>query len=167
MFLTRSRDMPQPQVPQRVDPSEARELYVLVTCKCGLSFLLSSKAVGNPSSDLIIVLSIRSSLETMSTFVTWPPVLQPDQLEHLTLLATTYALSHSLLYLPPHSPESPPPTTPTSAIHAPFSLFPTPIPRSQFDLAKRLQRAYNVLYARVAMDEEFLDEVMGEGSTLR
>lgn len=99
----------------------------------------------------------------MSSFISWPPTLQPDQLEHLTLLATTYALSHSLLYLPPHSPESPPPPTPTSAIHAPFSLFPTPIPRVQFDLAKRLQKAYNVLYARVAIDEEFLDEVMGEG----
>lgn len=99
----------------------------------------------------------------MSSFVSWPPSLQPDELEHLTLLATTYALSHSLLYLPPHSHESPPPPTPTSAIHAPFSLFPTPIPRAQFDLAKRLQKAYNVLYARVAMDEQFLDEVMGEG----
>lgn len=99
----------------------------------------------------------------MATFISWPPNLQPEQIEQLTLLATTYALSHSLLYLPPHSPQSPPPPSPISAIHAPFSLFPTPIPRSQFYLAQKLQKAYNVLYARVAMDDAFLDEVMGEG----
>ncbi|KAI0315673.1 glutathione synthase [Amylostereum chailletii] len=93
----------------------------------------------------------------------WPPNLSPAQLSHLTLLATTYALSNSLLYLPPHTQEIPPPPAPTSAIHAPLSLFPTPIPRKLFAHAQALQRAYNLLYARVAMDVEFLDQVMGAG----
>ena len=92
---------------------------------------------------------------------TWPPNLTPAQLSYLTLLATSFALSHSLLYLPPHTPESPPPPAPSSAIHAPLSLFPTPIPRKLFEHARTLQRAYNILYARVAMDTKFLDEVMG------
>ncbi|KAF8993507.1 hypothetical protein BDQ17DRAFT_1368246 [Cyathus striatus] len=30
-----------------------------------------------------------------------------------------------------------------------------------FEQAKRIQRTYNVLYSRIAMDEDFLDEVMG------
>ena len=88
----------------------------------------------------------------------WPPEISDQQREQLTLLATTYALSHGLIYLPPANVQPP---APTSAIHAPLALFPSPFPREQFELAKRLQREYNVLYARVAMDEEFLDRVMG------
>lgn len=92
------------------------------------------------------------------SFADWPPVLTESQLEALTLYATTYALSHGLLYLPTTTPQPP---APTSAIHAPLSIFPSPLPRRLFDQARRLQGAYNVLYARIAMDEEFLDRVMG------
>lgn len=91
-------------------------------------------------------------------FSEWPPALSEDQVDALTLYATTYALSHGLLYLPPIQPQPP---IPTSAIHAPLSLFPSPFPRRLFELAQRLQNTYNVLYARIAMDEEFLDRVMG------
>ncbi|KAI0647110.1 glutathione synthase [Trametes meyenii] len=88
----------------------------------------------------------------------WPPDLTDDQREALTLHATTYALSHGLIYLPPADVQPP---APTSAIHAPLALFPSPFPRRQFELAKRLQRKYNLLYARLALDVEFLDRVMG------
>ncbi|KAF8463798.1 glutathione synthase [Gautieria morchelliformis] len=91
----------------------------------------------------------------------WPPEVSEQQLESLTLLATTYALSHGLLYLPVPGAASPPPA-PTSAIHAPVTLFPTPFPRRLFAQAQRLQPMCNVLYARVARDEAFLDNVMGE-----
>ena len=99
----------------------------------------------------------------MSVFTSWPPHLTTEQLEQLTLLATTYALSHSLLYLPAHSPDKPPPPVPESAIHAPVSLIPAPIPRRIFTKSLNLQRAYNTLYARVALDVSFLDQVMGPG----
>ena len=88
----------------------------------------------------------------------WPPTLTSEQLELLTRHATTYALSHGLLFLPPSTTL---PYSPSSAIHAPISLLPTPIPRSLFERAQRLQSLYNVLYARIAMDDNFLDEVMG------
>ncbi|KAH7928740.1 glutathione synthase [Leucogyrophana mollusca] len=95
-------------------------------------------------------------------FSEWPPKLTEPQLESLTLAATTYALSHGLLYLPlPSPPSQAQPPAPTSAIHAPLALFPSPVPRALFDRAQRLQRVYNVLYARVALDEAFLDRVMG------
>jgi len=59
------------------------------------------------------------------------------------------------------------PPAPESAIHAPISLIPTPIPRHLFSQALNvllnLQRAYNTLYARVALDVSFLDDVMGPG----
>ncbi|KAG1777324.1 glutathione synthase [Suillus placidus] len=95
-------------------------------------------------------------------FSTWPPQLTPEQLEALTLAATTYALSHGLLYLPPsQSPSNTQPRIPTTAIHAPLSLVPAPFPRAQFQAARGLQSVYNVLYARIAMDTQFLDTVMG------
>ncbi|KAG2079703.1 glutathione synthase, partial [Suillus discolor] len=99
---------------------------------------------------------------TSFNFSTWPPQLTPEQLEALTLSATTYALSHGLLYLPPsQSPSNTQPRIPTTAIHAPLSLIPAPFPRAQFQAARELQSVYNVLYARVAMDTQFLDTVMG------
>ncbi|KAF5314847.1 hypothetical protein D9619_007262 [Psilocybe cf. subviscida] len=91
-------------------------------------------------------------------FASWPPALTQPQLEALTLYATSYALSHGLLYLPPADRQ---PVVPSSAIHAPVSLFPSPVPRKLFEQGQRIQRIYNVLYSRIAMDEEFLDEVMG------
>ncbi|KIM29963.1 hypothetical protein M408DRAFT_328409 [Serendipita vermifera MAFF 305830] len=87
----------------------------------------------------------------------WPPAISPSQLEELRLIATTYALSHGLLYLPPGQQQPP---APSSAIHAPFALFPSPFPRTLFTHAQDLQQIYNVLYARVASDTEFLDRVL-------
>ncbi|KAJ7624993.1 hypothetical protein DFH06DRAFT_1285286 [Mycena polygramma] len=91
-------------------------------------------------------------------FSEWPPTLSEAQLEALTLYATTYALSHGLLYLPAIKPQ---PRIPNSAIHAPLSVFPSPFPRRLFELARRLQSTYNILYARIATDVQFLDSVMG------
>lgn len=93
-----------------------------------------------------------------SPLASWPPAITEEQLEALTLQATTYALSHGLVYLPV-AKEQPP--APTSTIHAPLALFPSPVPRSLFKRARELQRTYNVLYARIATDVTFLDRVMG------
>jgi glutathione synthase len=99
----------------------------------------------------------------MSVFASWPPDITTEQLDQLTHLAASFALSHSLLYLPPVPPDKLPPSVPESAIHAPFSLLPAPIPRQLFAQALTLQHAYNTLYARVALDTAFLDQVMGPG----
>lgn len=89
----------------------------------------------------------------------WPPSLPVEQLDYLTLQATTYALAHGLIYLPPTNGQPVPPV-PASAIHAPFALFPTPFPKALFQRAQRLQRIYNILYARIASDDAFLDKVL-------
>ena len=91
-------------------------------------------------------------------FSQWPPKFTDVQLETLLHHATTYALAHGLTYLPP-TPSQPP--SPSSVIHAPISLVPTPVPRAVFQKAQRLQSVYNHLYARVAADDDFLDQVMG------
>ncbi|KAG5641608.1 hypothetical protein DXG03_004645 [Asterophora parasitica] len=88
----------------------------------------------------------------------WPPKLTEAQVHELTLLATSYAFSTGLLYLPPAKQQPP---IPESAIHAPLALFPSPLPRRLFEQAQRIQHIYNILYARIALDEEFLDRIMG------
>ncbi|KAI0088590.1 glutathione synthase [Irpex rosettiformis] len=95
---------------------------------------------------------------TANPLLTWPPELTEVQVAALTLQATTYALSHGLVYLPVADKQPP---APTSTIHAPLALLPSPIPRRQFDKARGLQKIYNILYSRVATDVEFLDRVMG------
>ncbi|KAJ4482475.1 glutathione synthase [Lentinula aciculospora] len=90
-------------------------------------------------------------------FTQWPPLISDKDREILQFRATSYALAHGLLYLPPGAQ----PSAPTSAIHAPISLFPTPFPRDLFKQAQKLQSIYNILYSRIAMDTEFLDQTMG------
>ncbi|KAJ2919226.1 hypothetical protein MD484_g1256, partial [Candolleomyces efflorescens] len=92
-------------------------------------------------------------------FAAWPPQLAPEQLEILIQKATSKALISGLLYLPPGYPLDSPP--PQAAIHAPLSLFPAPFPRESFKLAQEIQSVYDTLYAQIAMDTPFLDEVMG------
>ena len=97
----------------------------------------------------------------------WPPKLSEEQRRELAIQAATYSLAHGMLLIPKpahgeediKSAKSDQTLGPSSAIHAPVSLFPSPFPREHFELAKRLQKAYNVLYARVAMDELFLDGI--------
>lgn len=113
-----------------------------------------------PSLDPVTPLYQSPSSTTMSSFdfSQWPPQLTDIQLATLTHHATTYALAHGLTYLPP-TPSQPP--SPTSVIHAPLSLLPAPVPRALFQKAQWLQSIYNTLYARIAVDDDFLDQVMG------
>jgi len=87
----------------------------------------------------------------------WPPKLSQAQLDELGLKASSYALAHGLLYLPVNPPDG----APSDAIHAPIALFPSPFPKDVFLQAQSLQSIYNILYSRIALDIEFLDQVMG------
>ena len=91
----------------------------------------------------------------------WPPVFTAEQTSQLLHLATTYALGHGFTLLPPHTAESPSTSAPTSAIPAPLSICPTPFPKDLYELAVKIQPAYNALYVNVTRDVEFLDRVMG------
>ena len=74
----------------------------------------------------------------------------------------TYALAHGLPYLPLNlSDGTSPPFAPKDAIHALLAILPAPFTRKLVEEAARPQRVYNVLYARVAREVEFLDAVMG------
>jgi glutathione synthase len=84
----------------------------------------------------------------------WPPTATQLDISDLLTDARDYALSHSILYRPVEP-------SATSAIHAPFALFPSPFPKKLYDRVVRLQTAYNELYAEIASDHAFLEKVIG------
>lgn len=92
--------------------------------------------------------------------VDWPPAQTTPQHEALLSLASDYALSHGLVLRPSATSSVAGPST-TSAIHAPYSLFPSPFPRKLFEQAQGLQEIYNSLYANAAVDGPFLTHVVG------
>ncbi|TKY88154.1 hypothetical protein EX895_002864 [Sporisorium graminicola] len=95
------------------------------------------------------------------TLPAWPPSLPDEAREYLSTQATDYALAHGIVYRPvPVAPSTQPASD--SAIHAPFSLFPSPFPRALFQKAQNIQPAYDLLYAQVSSDHTFLQRVIGE-----
>ncbi|KAI6114503.1 glutathione synthase [Pisolithus sp. B1] len=70
-------------------------------------------------------------------------------------------LFHIWKYLVPQNLLATQPPSPSSTIHAPISLLPSPIPRSLFEQTRQLHSSYNILFAQVAMDDDLLDKVTG------
>lgn len=90
----------------------------------------------------------------------WPPQLEAAQEQAVLDLASDYALAHGLVLRPVASSPSAPLSL-TTGIHAPYSLYPSQLPRHLFQQALDLQPAYNELYARVTADDAFLERVVG------
>ena len=68
-----------------------------------------------------------------------------------------FALSHGLTVRPQTYSEGN-----HLASHIPVTLFPTPFPHKNWEHAVRIQKLYNLLYARVADDVEWLGGVISE-----
>jgi hypothetical protein len=87
----------------------------------------------------------------------YPPSLNPTALSYLVTSLTDYCLSHGITVRP---------STPLEAdhlsCHAPVTLFPSLFPRKAWDQALKVQTLYNVLYARIANDVDWLGEIMDE-----
>jgi len=52
------------------------------------------------------------------------------------------------------------PTSPDAVVHVPFTLFPSPVVRSCFEKACKVQTDFNLLMHRVANDPEFLEHCL-------
>mmetsp|Transcript_17200 Transcript_17200/g.29728 ORF Transcript_17200/g.29728 Transcript_17200/m.29728 type:complete len:486 (-) Transcript_17200:408-1865(-) len=69
--------------------------------------------------------------------------------------ALVWATSHGLLMIPPSGK-----SYPGSYVHPPFSLTPSPVPRTLFKQAYELAEDFNLLVHRVSQDREFLYETL-------
>ena len=86
-----------------------------------------------------------------------------EQLEYLVSNVKNWTIQHGLAVRPSLamvSEESNP--NHVLATNAPVTLFPSPFPKSCFDIARRLQPVYNELYAAIASNERWLESIMKE-----
>lgn len=100
-------------------------------------------------------------LSSATVLPVWPPheLTEPERNKCITQDARDYALGHGLVYraLPAEQGGLPPQDV---TIHAPTTIVPTPFPRALYEKAQRLQPLFNELYAKVAMDAEFLSTIL-------
>ena len=87
----------------------------------------------------------------------YPPELSPKALNFLVTSLIDYSLSHGIIVRPAKSSEAN-----HLASHAPVTLFPSLFPRTAWEKALKVQTTYNVLYARIANDVEWLGKIMDE-----
>jgi glutathione synthase len=89
----------------------------------------------------------------------YPPNLSQQDLHILRDTAIDYALANGLIVRPTidkqvHFANN------AAVTHAPFSLFPTPFPRREFEKAQKLQPIWNDLIHQLSQDDAFLNEIM-------
>lgn len=92
--------------------------------------------------------------------ISWPPFQTPEQLSATLELASDWSLAHGLVLRPPAQDSV---ISKTSTIHGPYTLFPSPFPAELFNQAKSVQPLFNALYCHIAVNDEFLERVVGEG----
>jgi len=93
----------------------------------------------------------------------YPPGLTAGETEHLLSTIKDWSIANGLAVRPPPnvvSAQADPHGV--LATTAPVTLFPSPFPRLCFEQAKSIQKAYNELYASIAQDEKFLQELVQE-----
>ena len=93
----------------------------------------------------------------------YPPALSDQELQLLCSEINDWAIAHGLAVRPSPSFVSQD-TDPVGvlATTAPVTLFPSLFPKACFEEALRVQKAYNLLYAAIARDEEWLEGVIKE-----
>lgn len=93
----------------------------------------------------------------------YPPTLTTSESEQLVSTIKDWSIANGLTVRPPVSlvsTEADP--RGVLATTAPVTLFPSPFPRVCFEQARSIQKAYNKLYASIAQDEAFLENVVQE-----
>ncbi|KAK1751654.1 hypothetical protein QBC47DRAFT_390655 [Echria macrotheca] len=91
----------------------------------------------------------------------FPPTLDAREREHLVQVIKDWSIAYGLAVRPPPAVVNNDPDG-ILAINAPVTLFPSPFPKSCFEEARAIQRAYNELYANISRDEDFLRDIVQE-----
>ncbi|KAJ9382900.1 hypothetical protein DTO063F5_5419 [Paecilomyces variotii] len=98
-----------------------------------------------------------------SIYSSYPPPLDPAQEQFLVTTVKDWTIHNGLTVRP--SPASLPAGADEKGVlatNAPVTLFPSLFPKSCFEEATALQKAYNELYANITCDTAWLEKVMEE-----
>ena len=98
-----------------------------------------------------------------SIYPDYPPKISSEQSQYLLSNLKDWSIAHGLAVRPSAAfvPQISDPAG-SLAVTAPVTLFPSPFPRSCFEEAKGIQKAYNELYAAISQDESWLRVVIEE-----
>lgn len=98
-----------------------------------------------------------------SLYPDYPPNLSAEQSDYLLTNLKDWSILHGLAVRPSFSfvSETVDPSR-SLAVTAPVTLFPSLFPRVCFEEARAIQKAYNELYALIARDEDWLQEIIEE-----
>ena len=100
---------------------------------------------------------------TDAIYSSYPPTLTPDQDAYLVQTVKDWSIHHGLSVRPnPAFISQDMDKKAVTATNAPVALFPTPFSKPCFEQAQHLQQTYNELYAAIANDETWLEEIMKE-----
>lgn len=98
-----------------------------------------------------------------SIYASYPPETPAEQQAYLVQTIKNWSAEHGLLVRPsPAFISSEVNPNAVLATNAPVTLFPSPFPKACFGQARSLQKVYNELYASIANDEPWLEDIMKE-----
>lgn len=89
----------------------------------------------------------------------YPPQTSEKALTETIRVAIDWALAHGLVVRPLSENQDFEKNNAT-VTHAPFALYPTPFPRSQFEQATLLQQPWNSLIHHMSRDKDLISETM-------
>ena len=95
-----------------------------------------------------------------SIYPDYPPELDDRRKKYLLENLKDRACTTGFLVKPPGATGANNHGLPEGAIPAPITLFPSLFPASCFSVAQNIQKQYNLLYANIASDEEWLESIV-------
>lgn len=101
--------------------------------------------------------------ELEDVYANYPPDLSAEQEQFLVTTVKDWAIQRGLAVRP--SPTALPAGADPKGVlatNAPVTLFPSPFPKECFREALHLQKEYNILYAAISRNEEWLGNIMEE-----
>ena len=98
-----------------------------------------------------------------NVYLSYPPHISTDKQAYLVQTIKNWSAEHGLLVRPSPAIVSEE-VNPNGVLttNAPVTLFPSPFPRAPFTQARSLQKIYNELYAAIASDQPWLENIMKE-----
>jgi hypothetical protein len=97
-------------------------------------------------------------MSTILNAATYPPTLTEEESANLAIALRDWSLSQGLIMRAPTATNA----ADEASVHVPLTLHPSPFPKNLFDQALGLQTVFNELYAKIADDSEFLNEITKE-----